>query len=110
MDELKPYSNSFNVFVGIPDSPLYKYVLNNNLYEHVDDVGLVYLPGYDTKTKFFYGLDSKFLVDYKFEQRTDFDKKLLRNLYIKKLKKMINPYFLFARGRNVLKKGIKKIA
>jgi len=109
MDKLKPYSYSFNVFVGIPDSPLYKYILNHNIYEYVDDVGLVYLPGFDVKVKFFYGLDSKCLVDYKFKHRTDFDKRLLRNLYINKLKKMINPFYLFSRGRNVLKKGIKKI-
>lgn len=91
MDKLKPYTYGFNVFVGIPDSPLYKYVLDNNLYEYIDDIGLVYLPGYDVKAKFFYGMDSKCLVDYEFKQRTDFDKKLLKELYKDKLKtKMID--------------------
>ena len=91
MDKLKPYTYGFNVFVGIPDSPLYKYVLDNNLYEYIDDMGLVYLPGYDVKANFFYGTDSKRLVDYEFKQRTDFDKKLLRELYKRELKKkMIN--------------------
>ena len=89
MDKLKPYSNSFNVFVGIPYSSLYKYVLDNNLYEYIDDLGLVYLPGYDIKAQFFYGIDSKCLVDYEFKQRTDFDKKLLKELYKNKIKKLI---------------------
>ena len=87
MDKLKPYTYGFNVFVGIPDSPLYNYVLDNNLYEYIDDMGLVYLPGYDIKAKFFYGMDSKCLVDYEFKQRTDFDKKLLRDIYKRELKK-----------------------
>ena len=32
-------------------------------------------------------MDSKCLVDYRFKQRTDFDKKLLKELYKNKLKK-----------------------
>ena len=89
MDKLKPYVYGFNVFVGIPDSPLYKYVLDNNLYEYIDDIGLVYLPGYDVKAKFFYGMDSKCLVDYEFKQITDFDKRLLNEPYKNKFKKKI---------------------
>lgn len=80
IDKLKPYSHSFNIFVGIPYGPLYKYILEKKLYEYIDEVGLIYLPGYDIKAKFFYGMDSKNLVDYDFKQRTDFDKKLLKEL------------------------------
>jgi len=92
MDKLKPYTYGFNVFVGIPDSPLYNYALENNLYEYIDDLGLLYLPGYDVKAKFFYSMDSKCLVDYEFKQRTSFDKRLLKNQYSFKnrLKKIIN--------------------
>ena len=87
MDKLKPYTYGFNVFVGIPDSPLYKHVLDNNLYEYIDDIGLVYLPGYDIKAKFFYGKDSKCFVDHEFKQGTDFDKKLLKELRKNELRK-----------------------
>ena len=87
MEKLKPYSYAFNVFVGIPDSSLYKYVLANNLCEYIDDIGLVYLSGYDIKAKFFYGMDSKCLVDYNFKQRTEFDKKLLKELRKNELRK-----------------------
>ena len=80
MDKLKPYRYGFNVFVGIPDSPLYQYVLDNNLYEYIDDIGLAYLPGYDIKVKFFYNMDSKSLVDYEFKQRTDYDLRLMKEL------------------------------
>ena len=112
MDKLKPYTYGFNVFVGIPDSPLYKYVLDNNLYEYIDDIGLVYLPGYDIKTKFFYGMDSKCHVDHEFKQTTDFDKHLLKELRKKNLFKIftfikstlarITPYSI--------KRGIKSCA
>ena len=80
MDELKPYSYGFSIFVGIPNSHLYKYILDNNLYEYMDEVGLLYLSGYDVKTRFFYGKNSKEFVDYKFKQRTDFDRYLLKEL------------------------------
>lgn len=89
MDKLKPYQYIFNVFVGIPNSFLYKYILENNLYEYIDDVGLAYLPSYDIKARFFYGVDSKNLVDYEFKKRTDFDKKLLKLLYKRKFKRKI---------------------
>lgn len=89
MDRLKPYSYGFNVFVGIPDSRLYTQVLENGLYEYIDDLGLVYLPGYDVKARFFYGIDSKNLVDYEFKGRTEFDKKLRDGLYKRAIKKKI---------------------
>jgi radical SAM superfamily enzyme YgiQ (UPF0313 family) len=92
MDRLKPYSYGFNVFVGIPDSFLYEHVLDNNLYEYIDDIGLAYLPGYDIKVKFFYGIDSSSLVDYKFKQRTDYDLKLMKKLKKVKIKKNIKEY------------------
>jgi len=90
MDELKPYIYGFNVFVGIPDSSLYRYTLENNLYEHIDDIGLIYPPGYGIKTKFFYGMDSKCLVDYDFKERTDFDRKLLLEQRKKNFKKTLS--------------------
>ncbi len=92
MHKLKPYSYSFNIFVGIPDSTLYKYVIKNNLYEHIDDNGLVYPSGFDVKTQFFYGMDSKCLIDYEFEQRTDYDLKLIKELKKVKIKKNIKNY------------------
>lgn len=91
MEKLKPYTYSFNVFVGIPDSQLYKYILDNNLYEYIDDIGLVYLPGYDIRAKFFYGSDTKKLVDYEFTQRTDFDRDLLN--YHPSVRKKITKLF-----------------
>ena len=80
MERLKPYKYGFNVFVGIPNSPLYQHILENHLYEYKDDLGLLYLPGYDVKAKCFYGLDSKSLVDYEFKERTPFDRKLAKKM------------------------------
>jgi len=47
----------FNIFVGIPKSPLYEYVLEHDLYEYIDDVGLVYMKGHDALVDQFYGED-----------------------------------------------------
>lgn len=47
----------FNIFVGMPKSPLYEYVLEHDLYEYIDDVGLVYMNGHDTLVDQFYGGD-----------------------------------------------------
>ena len=99
MEELKPHTYGFSIFVGIPNSPLYKHILNNKLYEYKDDLGLLYLPGYDVKTMFFYGENSGNFIDYKFKQRTNFDKRLLKEFH-KKI-----PVRIF---RN-LKKKISKI-
>lgn len=100
MKRLKPFSYAFNVFVGIPGSKLYKYVLKNKLYEHIDSVGLVYLPGFDVKTKYFYRMDSKLLVDYKFKRRTKYDKVLLKKL--KKRKAIL-------KIKNIVKKFLPNI-
>jgi len=92
MNKLEPYSYSFNVFVGIPISPLYKNVLENNLYEYIDDVGLAYLPGFDIKARFFYGKHSKELVDHYFKKRTAYDWKLLSLIKRRTLKKNFRTY------------------
>ncbi len=89
MDRLKPYTYGFNVFVGIPNSPLHEHILESHSYEYKDDLGLLYLPGYNVKTEYFYGMDSKSLVDYEFIKRTPFDKKLSREL----IKKQVNERF-----------------
>jgi len=97
MNKLKPYAHVFNVFVAIPDSPLYKYILNNKLYEYIDDIGLLYPPGYDIKTKYFYGRDSECFVDYPFKQKTIFDKQLMKELnrpkFLKSLTKLTDLVF-----------------
>jgi radical SAM superfamily enzyme YgiQ (UPF0313 family) len=89
MYELKPHTYGYNVFVGIPYSSLYRYVLDSKLYEYIDDIGLAYLPGFDVKAKFFYGMDSKRLVDYESKQLTDFDRKLLKEQRKKNFKKLL---------------------
>jgi GT2 family glycosyltransferase/radical SAM superfamily enzyme YgiQ (UPF0313 family)/Tfp pilus assembly protein PilF/glycosyltransferase involved in cell wall biosynthesis/SAM-dependent methyltransferase len=55
LDDIKPTTTWFNVFVGIPDSNLYQYTIKNNLYEFIDDRGLVYLKGHNERTKKYYG-------------------------------------------------------
>lgn len=44
-----------NVFVGIPDSHLYRHVLKDRLYEYIDDRGLVYLQGHNDRVRRYYG-------------------------------------------------------
>jgi len=80
MENLNPHVFGFNVFVGIPKSPLYDHILENELYEYQDDLGLLYLPGYDVKTRYFYAMNCRDLVDHEFKGRTTFDVKLKNEL------------------------------
>jgi radical SAM superfamily enzyme YgiQ (UPF0313 family) len=77
MRRLRPHSYAFQVFVGIPISPLYRECLENGSYEYRDDVGLLYPPGFDIKAEYFYGRKSSAFVDHHFEQRTAFDRRLM---------------------------------
>jgi len=54
LKQIKPDETWNNVFVGIPDSDLYRTVLNNRLYEYIDDRGLVYLQGHNRRVKHYY--------------------------------------------------------
>lgn len=76
MKRLRPYQYSFNVFVGLPDSLLYREIKENRSYEYEDAIGLLYMPGFDIKTKYFYGMESTELVDYRFKKRTMYDRYL----------------------------------
>jgi radical SAM superfamily enzyme YgiQ (UPF0313 family) len=51
----KPSVAGFNVFVGIPRSPLYDLLIDSNYLFHVDDLGLAYLPWHDELVDRFYG-------------------------------------------------------
>lgn len=108
MRKLKPYSYSFNIFVGIPDSTLYKYVTKNNLYEHIDDNGLVYLSGFDVKTRFFYRINSKSITDFDFKKRTGYDRILLFILFFIKIKSFIKKVLIKILPDTIINK-IKKI-
>ena len=108
MKKLKPYSIGWNIFVGIPYSPLYRYVLEKNLYEYIDDIGLVYLPGYDIKTRLFYGLDSHDLVDFEFKVRTDYDRQLLKEIKrIEKRRRIKSIRSIPSRIRRKMLRGIR---
>lgn len=89
MRRLKPYAHAYSVFVGIPDSPLYKFVLEKGLYEYIDDTGLLYPPGYDVRAEYFYGKESEHFVDYEFEKRTSLDIRLLKRIKMRKIKRSI---------------------
>ena len=67
--EIKPTVTWFNVFTGIPTSTLYRYTIDNKLYEFIDDRGLVYLKGHDTRTSAFYGRQWDADVPVKFDAR-----------------------------------------
>lgn len=103
MKQIKPFRYVFNVFVAIPYSPLYRSILENNQYEYMDDLGLLYLPGYDVKAKFFYDIESKNLVEYEFKQRTSFDLMMLKKLRKREMRRKILGFLTF-----ILPDSIKK--
>jgi len=90
MDKLVPFHYMFHVVKGVPRSPLYNHMLQNRLYEYIDDIGIVYPPGFDIKSKFFYRKDSSHFVKYRFRQRTQYDKSLLRELRIERIDRIVN--------------------
>ncbi|HOX54392.1 MAG: radical SAM protein [Candidatus Omnitrophica bacterium] len=90
MEDLSPDIYRFSVFAGVPGSPLYNSLREDRSYEHIDDLGILYLPGYDVKARFFYRINSGSLVKYRFRQRTDYDKCLLRELRLERIDKIVN--------------------
>lgn len=89
MRRLKPYSHATNVFVGIPGSELYETIRRDHLYEFKDDIGLLYMPGFHVKCRYFYGMDSRELVDHEFSSKTAFDRKLELALHFRRLKSLL---------------------
>jgi radical SAM superfamily enzyme YgiQ (UPF0313 family) len=47
-------SHCINVFVGIPNSDLYRQILDSGDYEYIDDRGLVYIRDHDALVERFY--------------------------------------------------------
>jgi len=70
LKEIQPTVIWFNVFVGIPKSKLYTYVIDNNLYEYIDDRGLVYLKGHNDRVKKWYGNGSNAIIPISIENNT----------------------------------------
>jgi len=54
LKEINPTMIWSNVFVGIPHSKLYRYVVDQHLFEFIDDRGLVYLKGHNERTRRYY--------------------------------------------------------
>ena len=80
--KIKPDSIGFNIFVGIPESKLYHYVLKHKLYEHIDKRGLVYLKGHDQLVDRFYHNDIQAKIPKR--EPTSHEKKVyFANLYLK---------------------------
>jgi glycosyltransferase involved in cell wall biosynthesis len=65
--EINPTLIWENVFVGIPNSDLYRYTIDNDLFEFIDDRGLVYLKGHDHRVKRYYGNSSAACMPVKVE-------------------------------------------
>lgn len=53
--QIQPDRIGRGVFVAIPDSPLYRYVKENKLFDYKDHLGLLYLPGYNQRVDRYYG-------------------------------------------------------
>uniref|UniRef100_C6E5U4 Radical SAM domain protein n=1 Tax=Geobacter sp. (strain M21) TaxID=443144 RepID=C6E5U4_GEOSM len=73
----QPGAHAFAVYVGIPGSELYREMLISGNYEHMSDNGLLFVPGYHVKTRYFYGIPSEQLVSFRFRRLTGYDLFLL---------------------------------
>jgi radical SAM superfamily enzyme YgiQ (UPF0313 family) len=67
-ERIKPTTHAFNIFVGIPKSQMYNYVLANKLYEYIDNRGLVYLKGHNLLVDEFYGGDERRKIPWPFQE------------------------------------------
>lgn len=91
IEKIKPHSYAFNVFVGIPTSSLYNEIKYNHLYEYKDKLNMLYLPGYNIKTRFFYGKSIP-IDNYRFSLKnwTEYDWKIFVDLCKKESYELIN--------------------
>lgn len=64
---IKPDYVGKNVFVGIPGSELYDYIKENELYEHEDDLHILYPKGYLENVKQYYRNDPYYYVYGKYK-------------------------------------------
>lgn len=64
IEEIKPDFVSKNVFLGIPGSELYDYIKEKKLYEHEDNLGILYPIGYLGNVKKYYN-NSEYYYVYK---------------------------------------------
>ncbi|RMF92284.1 MAG: radical SAM protein, partial [Candidatus Schekmanbacteria bacterium] len=55
IEEIKPTTTWINIFVGIPGSELYQYILSKKLYIYKDKNNLLYLKGHNHLVDEFYG-------------------------------------------------------
>ncbi len=89
--EIEPDFYGTSVFVGIPNSHLYRYVLGNNLYDYKDPLGLLYLKGYNRRVDRYYkgreyykiDTDSEDWIDYEMEEA------LMKQRMVRRLKNRI---------------------
>lgn len=86
--KIKATTCGFNVFVGIPKSELYNYVLDKRLYEFIDDRGLLYLRGHDRLVDIFYFGNPAAKIPYKDLKRVAKAKIKLSNILKKCIKKV----------------------
>ncbi len=55
LEEIRPTVTWFNIFVGIPDSELFRYAREHGCVEFIDDRGLAYMKGHNRRVEQFYG-------------------------------------------------------
>lgn len=55
LERIKPDYHSLNVYLGLPGSEFYDYIIENELHEYKDASGIVYPKGYDKRVDRFYG-------------------------------------------------------
>ncbi len=87
--KIKATTCGFNVFVGIPKSELYNYVLDKRLYEFIDDRGLLYLRGHDRLVDKFYFGNPAAKIPYKDLKRMTKAKIKLSNILKRCIKKVL---------------------
>lgn len=63
LDHLKPDAHSLNIFVGIPGSELYREMLDQQLYGHIEPHGIAYLKNHNELVDRFYQGNSHYKIN-----------------------------------------------
>lgn len=58
--EIQPSYIGNNIYVGLPGSEIYDFLIKNNLYEYIDDFGIAYPKGFLKNVKKYYNNNNYF--------------------------------------------------
>lgn len=79
IEKIQPDFLSKNIYVGLPGSELYDYVKRHKLYEHEDDLHILYPKGYLENVRRYYG-DNGYFKTYRLNNQSVWNEDILKGV------------------------------